>query len=133
MPGVLHRVFWKHLSAGNSIERLTDIMCNPNTYKVRRYTGKDGDILLASASNLYSGVTRKKAEAFYAALEDPSDTSPVEHGLNSRLILKDGVVQEEVYKTDGKYGPALEQVCYWLEKAAEVAENPRQAEYIHTL
>lgn len=80
-----------------------------------------------------TAVLHEKAEAFYAALEDPSDTSPVEHGLNSRLILKDGVVQEEVYKTDGKYGPALEQVCYWLEKAAEVAENPRQAEYIHTL
>lgn len=115
------------------IERLTDIMCNPNTYKVRRNTGKDGDILLTSSTNLYSGVTRKQAEAFYAGLEDPSDASPVEHGLNSRLVLKDGIVQEEVYKTDGKYGPALEQICHWLEKAAEVAENPRQAEYIRTL
>jgi len=61
------------------IERLTDIMCNPNTYKVRRNTGKDGDILLTSSTNLYSGVTRKQAEAFYAGLEDPSDANPVEH------------------------------------------------------
>jgi len=35
-------------------------------------------------------------------LEDPSDANPVEHGLNSRLVLKDGIVQEEVYKNRWK-------------------------------
>ena len=66
-------------------------------------------------------------------MEDPGNLRPVEYGLNSRLSEKDGVVFEEPYKADGLYGPAIQQICHWLEKAAGVAESPEQASYIKTL
>ncbi len=116
-----------------SIDRIAEIMCNPGLYKVRRGTGKEGDLLLTSSINFYSGVTRAEAESFYASLEDPLNPRPVEYGLNSQLVKRDGKILEETYKIDGKYGPAIEQICYWLEKAAKVAESPGQADYIQTL
>ena len=115
------------------IGRIADIMCNPQLYKIRRSSGQEGDLLLASSTNFYSGVSRAEAETFYASMEDPGDPRPVEYGLNSRLVKKEGNITEETYKIDGKYGPAIERICYWLEKASEVAESPQQASYIQTL
>ncbi len=42
-------------------------------------------------------------------------------GLNSKLVKKDGKIEEDVYKVGGLYGPALEKIIYHLEKAANVA------------
>ena len=53
--------------------------------------------------------------------------------MNSRLVKKDGVVQEEVWKIGGMYGEALQKIVSWLDKAAEVAENDRQREVIRLL
>ena len=55
------------------------------------------------------------------------------YGMNSRLVKKDGVVQEEVWKIGGMYGEALQKIVSWLDKAAEVAENDRQREVIRLL
>jgi dipeptidyl-peptidase-3 len=65
---------------------------------------------------------------------DPSDKTPVSYGLNSRVVKgKDGVIYEDIYKVGGLYGPALEKICEELEKAALVAENETQKEYIADL
>ena len=45
----------------------------------------------------------------------------------------DGKLYEAVYKVGGLYGPALEKICAELEKAAAVAENETQKEYIADL
>jgi len=95
--------------------------------------GKEGDLLLTSSTNFYDGVNRVQAEEFYASMEDTSDRRPVEYGLNSRLTRKEGAVFEEIYKADGMYGPAIQKICHWLEKAAGVAQSPEQASYIKTL
>ena len=65
---------------------------------------------------------------------DPSDKTPVSYGLNSRLVKgEDGTIYEDVYKVGGLYGPALEKICAELEKAAAVAENDTQKDYIADL
>jgi len=114
-------------------DSMVEIMCNPGLYKMRKSMGREGDLLLTSSTNFYDGVSRTQAEEFYAAMEDTSDRRPVEYGLNSRLVWKEGAVIEETYKADGLYGPAIQQICHWLEKAAGVAESPEQASYIKTL
>ncbi|MDD2290067.1 MAG: dihydrofolate reductase [Bacteroidales bacterium] len=115
------------------IDSMVEIMCNPTLYKMRKSMSKEGDLLLTSSTNFYDGVNRMQAEEFYAAMEDTSDRRPVEYGLNSRLVWKDGTILEETYKADGLYGPAIRKICHWLEKAAGVAESPEQASYIKTL
>jgi len=53
---------------------------------------------------------------------------PISYGLNSKLMNIDGEVTEQVWKVGGMYGPALERIIYWLEKAITVAENEKQKE-----
>lgn len=85
------------------------------------------DMIVASANGFYGdGVTQKMVEDFYAARIDKSDPHPVEHGLNSTLILKDGKLFEDIWKSGGKYGDAIDKITFWLEKAAGVAENGNQ-------
>jgi Peptidase family M49. len=92
----------------------------------RRSTSKEGDIVELSAVNFYEGVTRKEVEDFYAAMEDPNDTTPVSYGLNSKVVKENGKVVEKVWKAGGIYGSAIEKICEELDKAAEVAENDIQ-------
>ncbi len=91
------------------------------------------DIVAESAGNLYDGVTQAEVEAFYNAMKNPSDPTPVSYGLNSRVVKKDGKVTEEVYHLNGLYGPAIGKIIYWLTKAKEVAENDTQRAYITKL
>jgi dipeptidyl-peptidase III len=91
------------------------------------------DLVTTSAGNYYDGVTQTEAEDFYAKMKDPNDAEPISYGLNSRLVKKDGIVQEEVYKVGGRYSAALEKVVFWLEKAAAVAENDQQRAVIEKL
>ena len=107
---------------------------DPNVFSARKATGSDVDIVAESAVNFYEGVTRAEVDAFYAAMVDPSDKTPVSYGLNSRVVKgEDGVIREEVYKVGGLYGPALKKICAELEKAADVAENQTQKDYIADL
>ena len=82
----------------------------------------------SSAVNFYApDVSTEEAQAYFDAYT-VDRSKPVEKGLNSRLAKDgEGNVIEQVYKVGGLYGPALEKVCYWLEKAQEYAENEKQA------
>ena len=112
---------------------LLDIIYNPSIAPARKATG-DVDIVAESAVNFYEGVTRAEVEKLYADMVDPSDKTPVSYGLNSKVVKgADGVVREDVYKVGGLYGAALEKICAELEKAALVAENQTQKDYIADL
>ncbi|MDE6010531.1 MAG: dipeptidyl peptidase 3 [Muribaculaceae bacterium] len=93
------------------------------------------DVVATSATNLYGeGVTQAEVEAYYDAMKDPSDPTPVSYGLNSRVVKgADGKVHEQVYHLDGLYGPAIAKIIYWLEMAKGVAENDAQRAYITKL
>ena len=120
-------------AVGAESDALLTVIFDPAVYPARKVM--DGkDIVAESAVNFYEGVTRAEVEALYASMVDPSDKTPVSYGLNSRVVKgADGVVREEVYKVGGLYGPALEKICAELEKAAAVAENETQKEYIADL
>jgi dipeptidyl-peptidase-3 len=95
----------------------------------------DKDLVAASAVNFYGpGVTQAEVEAFYARMRDPKDPTPVELGLNSRLVKgPDGKLVEEVYKVDGLYGAAIAEIVKWLELAVGVAENEPQRNALQLL
>ena len=113
---------------------LLDLMYNPSVFPQRKSTDKTGDIVAESAVNFYEGVTKAEVEKFYAAMVDPKDKTPISYGLNSKVMKgADGKLYEDVYKVGGLYGPALEKICAELEKAAAVAENETQKEYIADL
>ncbi|MGV8947261.1 MAG: dipeptidyl-peptidase 3 family protein [Lutibacter sp.] len=92
-------------------------------------------LLENSATNFYSpNVTAKDVDKFYAAKIDKNDKTPVEYGLNSKLVKNpDGTLEEKVWKVGGMYSPSIEKIVGWLEKAVGVAENPKQAEALKLL
>lgn len=113
--------------------RLFPVIFDPEVMPKRVNQADGEDLILTSAANYYEGVTQQEAEDFYATMKTPGETEPVMYGMNSRLVKKDGVVQEEVWKIGGMYGEALQKIVSWLDKAAEVAENDRQREVIRLL
>ncbi len=86
----------------------------------------DKDLVAASAINFYQGVNEADVNAYYNSIKDADDTTPVSYGLNSRVISDDGVVKEITWKSGSLYGNAIDQIIYWLEKAATVADSPSQ-------
>lgn len=106
---------------------IVDVMFNPQQAKFRKIKDPQLDIIVASANGFYGeGVTQKMVEEFYAAKTNADPQRPVEHGLNSTLVLKGGKLYEDVWKSGGKYGKAIDQIIYWLEQAVTVAENKDQ-------
>ncbi len=116
------------------LAEIVPVIFDPTIYKKRTNQASGVDLITTSAGNYYGeGVTQKEAEDFYNKMKDPNDKEPVMYGLNSKLIKKDGVLYEDVYKIGGLYSPALEKVVYWLEKAASVAENDAQKAVINKM
>jgi len=91
------------------------------------------DLVTHSAVNFYKGVTQVEVEDYYKSIADKSDPTPISYGLNSRVVKKNGKVIEEVAYLNGLYGPAIEKIIYWLEKAAGVAETFQQKKVIEKL
>ncbi len=71
------------------------------------------DILSASANNLYEDVSMEDLAGFRE-----------EFPLNSRLVKRDGLVIEEVYRADGRYGRQISAVIRHLEAAIPFATDP---------
>lgn len=94
---------------------------------------KDADIVKESAINFYGpDVTTAEVESYYSNISvDPEE--PIEIGLNSRLVKENGALVEQVYKSGGLYGAAIDKMIYWLEKAHGVAENENQAKALELL
>ncbi len=115
------------------VAELVPVIFDP-TVMAKRVNQTDGqDLIQTSANNYYDGVTQAEVEQFYAAMKDPKDTTPISYGLNSRLVKKDGKVQEEVYKIGGRYSAAIEKIVENLKKAEAVAENDQQKACINKL
>jgi len=91
------------------------------------------DLVTESAVNFYQGVTQEEVEKYYKSIADKDDPTPISYGLNTRVVKKNGKVAEEIAFLNGLYGPAIEKIIYWLEKAAGVAENDQQRKVIEKL
>lgn len=107
--------------------QIADILFNNvDTKKVNLDLSKG--LLQGSAVNFYGdGVTSDEAEKFYAQMKSPDAERPLSTGLNSKLVKENGKLTERVWKSGGMYGPAIDQVINWLEKAKSVTENQKQA------
>ena len=89
------------------------------------------DNVVASSNNFYEGVTQNEVEAFYNTM--PTTGNAPSWGLNSKVVKENGIVTEKIWKSGGMYGPAIDKICYWLEKAVTVAENPKQQQTLELL
>ncbi|NNE03832.1 MAG: dihydrofolate reductase, partial [Eudoraea sp.] len=95
---------------------------------------KGVDIVASSAINFYDpSITDAEVEAFYATADKGPEGRPIETGLNSRLAKIDGKLVEQVWKSGGLYGEAIDKIIGWLEKAQAVAENEKQGNTIGLL
>lgn len=104
-----------------------EVIFNPALAAKRKVKDAKVDMIVASANGFYGeGVTQQMVDDYYSKIVNPADKTPIEYGLNSTMILKDGQLYEDVWKVDGKYGKAIEKIVYWLEKASGVAENDDQ-------
>ena len=127
------------LKEGESLEDLCNALFPvifDETVLPKRVNKADGeDIVRSSACHFYDDVSQQEAEDFYARMkqQDAANDAPISYGLNSTLVKENGEIRERVWKADGLYGQAIRRIIYWLQKAAEVAENEAQKSYIALL
>ena len=126
---------YRHETVGNLVDELFPVIFDPNVLPKRVNKADGEDLVVTSACNFYDGVTQEEAEAFYQQQKDAAvdDKQPVSYGLNSTLVKDDKGIHEDVWSANGRYGSAIRQIVYWLEKAKTVAENEKQALVIEHL
>jgi dipeptidyl-peptidase-3 len=78
--------------------------------------GEGRDILASSANNLYEAVTMADLGGFVER-----------HPLNSRLVKRDGKLEEEVYRVGGRYHHAITRIVAHLRDASAVAPEGLKA------
>ena len=120
---------------GEEADECMRIVFDP-TYLAKRVNQVDGeDLILTSACNLYGDdITQADVEAYYAALKDTTDLTPVSYGLNSKMIRGlDGRLHEEVYKIGGMYSDQITKIVENLNKAKQYAQNDAQRRTIELL
>lgn len=116
------------------LDRLSKAIFDPAMYAKRVNQADGEDLIRTSANNLYdNNVTQAEVEAYYAALKDTTDLTPISYGLNARVAKVDGKVVEQVYKVGGLYSAAIEKIVENLNKAKAYAENDAQRAIIESL
>lgn len=118
----------------SNLDTLMRVVFDPQFMAKRVNQAEGADLIVTSANNMYEGVTQPEVEAYYAAVKDTTDLTPVSYGLNARVVKDaDGKVVEQVYKIGGVYSQAIEKIVELLNKAKQFAESPKQAAVIDKL
>ena len=92
-----------------------------DTVVTNKTPGAGRDILASSANNLYEGVTMADLVAYQERF-----------GLNSRLVKRDGVLEEQVYRVGGRYDAAIRRIVGHLRDAISFA-SPATATALRAL
>ena len=108
------------------VTRLAPIMFDKNYDNKKVCLDEGVDIVKSSAVNFYDSVTQEEAEEYYNNIRVPNDMTPISYGLNSKLIKKDGIISEHVYKIGGLYTEAIAEIIKYLRLASSVAESDLQ-------
>ncbi len=104
------------LGPGESVDSLLDRLHRPffdrdfEPIVTNKTPGAGRDILESSANNLYDGVSMRDLEGF-----------DEQYPLNSRLVKRDGVLVEEVYRVGGRYSDYIARIVGHLEAACAFA------------
>ena len=109
---------------------LCQIIFDETLYASRLNQTAGVDVIKSSANNYYEGVSQEEVEAFYngMAAADANNPEPISYGLNSKFMRdEEGKLVERVWKVGGMYSEAIEQIVFWLEKAATVANDTQRA------
>jgi dipeptidyl-peptidase-3 len=125
------------LSAGQTVEEfisiLADVIFDEKLFGRKVEQRKGADMVAESAVNFYEDVNQKEVEDFYKGKIDQQDPHPVSIGLNSKVSKKEGKIVEHVYKSGGLYGPVIDQIVIWLEKAIIASDSEMQRKEIGLL
>jgi dipeptidyl-peptidase-3 len=125
------------LSAGQTVEEfisiLADVIFDEKLFGRKVEQRKGADMVAESAVNFYENVNQKEVEDFYKAKIDQQDPRPVSIGLNSKVSKKEGKIVEDVYRSGGLYGPVIDQIVIWLEKAIIASDSEMQRKEIGLL
>lgn len=113
------------------LKRMQPIIFDPKVNPKMVNLTEGIDHVTKSSNNFYEGVTQKEVEDFYAKF--PREGNQPEWGLNSKVIKQNGKVTERVWKSGGMYGPAIDRIIFWLQKAVGVAENDQQKKSLSLL
>lgn len=113
-------------TAEQLVKKLSPVIFDPKKFAKRVNRDPKADLVADSANNFYEGLTQKEVEKYYRKKIDKKDAEPVSYGLNSKLVKNGKKIEEQVWKVGGMYGPAIEQIVFWLEKAVKVPENDKQ-------
>ena len=116
-----------------SQDTIFELIFNPAVAAKRVNQAEGQDLIATSANNLYKGVTQAEVEAYYDAIKNPNNSTPISYGLNTRVVKENGKVVEQTYKIGGLYSQAIEKIVENLEKAEQFAENDAQSRIIETL
>ena len=111
------------------VEELFPVIFDPAVMPKRVNQADGQDLVQTSAANYYGvDVTQAEAEAFYQQQKEhyADPARPLMFGMNSRLVKTDGVLREQVWRSGGLYGAAIDRIVYWLQQARGVAENAQQ-------
>ena len=114
-------------SQAEMLKIIVPAIFDPELYASKLVQADGVDVLKESAMNYYEGVSQAEAEKFYAKLAKKNDPRPISYGLNSKLVKEGNKIYEKTYKVGGMYSGAIEQIVYWLEKAAGVAAEPQKS------
>ncbi|MDR2520560.1 MAG: dipeptidyl peptidase 3 [Bacteroidales bacterium OttesenSCG-928-I14] len=121
-------------SLDDFLMEIIPVMYDPHIYAKKINQDSNCDVILASANNYYGrNVTQADVEQFYNTKKKSIGTTSILHGLNSRLVKKNGILIEEVYKIGGLYSAAIEQIVHWLIEASKYVENKQQKNVIDFL
>jgi dipeptidyl-peptidase-3 len=116
------------------IVRLQPVIFDPAVLAKRTSKDKGTDVVKSSAVNFYDGVSASQVDEFYQEkLKAAGDKAP-QFGLNSKLTgSKTGKLSEQVWKSGGMYGAAIDKITENLEKAIPYAENEQQKKAMRLL
>lgn len=137
MPG-FSQAYFEQLMADTDVQLSEEVMkaifdADFDAKKVNKDERKG--LLLGSAVNFYDpDIKAREVETYYKERVNANDPAPIEWGLNSKMVRNaDGTISEKKWMVGGMYGPAIEKIVYWLEKASGVAENAKQKKAIDLL
>ena len=125
----------------NGLLSETDTKLNGEAYEVifndtdskKVNLNSETGLIKGSAINYYApDITVKDVDDYYSKIEVDKKT-PIELGLNSKLLKENGILKEKVWKSGGMYGASIDKIIYWLDKAKKVSENKEQAKGLELL
>lgn len=115
------------------INTLSEVIFNPACMPKRVNKAEGADVIKTSANNYYEGVSQEEVERFYAEKKETAIDKRLSFGLNSTLVKRGDMLEEIVWKLNGRYGKTIEQIIHWLNKAIAYCENNEQKEVIRLL